>query len=107
MSKKAAAKAAVQPFMYDVITRPVITEKATMASEHGKVVFYVPIDASKTEVKQAVETLFNVTVTKVNTILIKGKNKRFRGIKGKKSDKKKAIVTLAEGQQIDAMGGVN
>jgi large subunit ribosomal protein L23 len=105
MSKK--TEKAIQPYMYDAITRPVVTEKSTLAAEHGKVVFYVPKTANKQEVKASVEALFNVEVTKVNTILLKGKNKRFRGMKGKQADKKKAIVTLAEGQEIDAMGGAN
>lgn len=106
MSKKAEKKT-IQPYMYDAITRPVVTEKSTLASEQGKVVFYVPTTATKQEVKSSVEALFNVEVVKVNTITLKGKTKRFRGVKGKQADKKKAIVTLAEGQEIDAMGGVN
>lgn len=104
-SKKAAA-AAVNPALYEVIRRPVITEKATMASEFGKVVFRVANDATKSDVKKAVEALFGVQVTKVNTLNTKGKEKRFRGRVGQRSGYKKAVVTLAEGQTIDAMAGV-
>ena len=92
--------------MYDVIRAPVITEKSTVMSEHGQVAFRVSQDATKPEIKQAVETLFNVKVTAVNTLVQKGKTKRFRGIPGKRSDQKKAIVTLAEGQSIDVTTGV-
>lgn len=106
MSKKSAAKKAVNPALYDLIRRPIITEKATMASEFGKVVFQVSDCATKQTVKEAVEALFDVKVTKVNTINLKGKTKRFRGMEGKRSGYKKAVVTLAEGQTIDAMAGV-
>ncbi|MBN67389.1 MAG: 50S ribosomal protein L23 [Rickettsiales bacterium] len=92
--------------LYDVIERPVITEKSTMASEHGKVVFAISPTATKTQVKDAVESMFGVTVNKVNTINIKGKNKRFRGRPGKRSDVRKAVVTLAEGQSIDIASGL-
>ena len=91
---------------YDVIVSPVITEKATMASEQNQVVFNVARDASKPEIKRAVEGLFGVKVTSVNTVLRKGKVKRFRGHLGKQSDVKKAIVTLAEGQAIDVTTGL-
>jgi large subunit ribosomal protein L23 len=91
---------------YDVILAPHITEKATVLSEQNKVVFKVAQDASKDEIAAAVETLFSVTVTKVNTILVEGKTKRFRGVKGRRSDFKKAIVTLAEGQSIDVTTGL-
>ena len=91
---------------YDVIVSPVITEKATMAAEQNQVVFNVARDASKPEIKRAVEGLFGVKVTAVNTILRKGKVKRFRGHKGKQSDVKKAVVTLAEGQAIDVTTGL-
>lgn len=103
MSKKQA----INPKLYDIIDRPVITEKATMASEEGKVVFQVAPDASKAEIREAVEKLFGVKVTKINTLSVHGKTKRFRGLKGKQKDRKKAVVTLAEGQTIDAMAGVN
>jgi large subunit ribosomal protein L23 len=91
---------------YDTILAPVITEKATVLSEQNKVVFRVAMDASKDEIAAAVEELFKVTVTKVNTLITKGKTKRFRGIKGRRNDVKKAIVTLAEGQSIDITTGL-
>ena len=89
---------------YDVILRPVITEKATMANENGQVTFAVAMGATKPEIKAAVEMLFNVKVTAVNTIVQKGKTKTFRGRPGQRSDMKKAMVTLADGQNIDLMG---
>jgi len=91
---------------YDTILAPVITEKATLLSEHNKVVFRVAADATKDEIAHAVEALFKVNVTKVNTLNVKGKTKRFRGIVGRRSDVKKAIVTLAEGQSIDITTGL-
>ena len=91
---------------YDTILAPVITEKATLLSEQNKVVFRVAADASKDEIAAAVEALFKVNVTKVNTLNVKGKTKRFRGRKGRRSDVKKAIVTLAEGQSIDITTGL-
>ena len=91
---------------YDTILAPVITEKATVLSEQNKVVFRVAHDATKDEIAAAVEELFKVTVTKVNTLVTKGKTKRFRGIMGRRSDVKKAIVTLAEGQSIDITTGL-
>jgi large subunit ribosomal protein L23 len=92
--------------MYDLVRSPVITEKATMGSEHNQVTFRVPLSANKREVKAAIEGLFKVKVTAVNTIRVKGKVKRFRGTLGQRSDYKKAIVTLAEGQKIDVTTGV-
>jgi large subunit ribosomal protein L23 len=92
--------------MYDTIIRPVITEKATNASEHNQVTFRVPLSATKPAIKEAVEGLFSVKVTAVNTLVMKGKTKRFKGHPGKRSDWKKAIVTLAEGQRIDVTTGV-
>ena len=89
---------------YDTILRPVITEKATMANENGQVTFAVAIDATKPQIKAAVEMLFNVKVMAVNTIVQKGKVKSCRGRLGRRSDTKKAMVTLAEGQNIDLMG---
>jgi large subunit ribosomal protein L23 len=89
---------------YDAILSPVITEKATLLSEQNKVVFRV--DATKDEISAAVEALFKVTVTKVNTLVVKGKTKRFRGRPGRRSDVKKAVVTLAEGQSIDITTGL-
>ena len=91
---------------YDVIRSPIITEKATRLSELNKVVFRVADDASKDEIAAAVEELFKVKVTKVNTLNVKGKTKRFRGIAGRRSDIKKAIVTLADGQSIDITTGL-
>lgn len=86
---------------YAIIKSPVVTEKATMGSEQGKVTFRVAIDASKAEIKQAVEKVFEVKVTAVNTSILKGKVKRFKNTIGKRSDVKKAVVTLAEGQTLD------
>ncbi len=91
---------------YDIIRSPVITEKSTEASEHNKVVFLVARGASKGEIKTAVETLFKVKVTGVNTLVRKGKKKRFKGILGRQSDTKRAIVTLQEGQSIDVTTGL-
>ncbi len=91
---------------YDVIRRPVVTEKSTLASEHSKVVFDVAVDANKAEIKAAVEALFSVKVTAVNTMVRKGKTKRFRGRIGVRNDVKKAVVTLAEGQSIDISTGL-
>jgi large subunit ribosomal protein L23 len=91
---------------YDVVRRPVITEKATMASEANAVVFEVAKDATKPEIKQAVEALFGVKVKAVNTVLAKGKTKRFRGRPGVRADRKKAYVTLEEGNAIDVTTGL-
>ena len=92
--------------MYDIIRGPVITEKATMGSEHGQVTFKVSLDATKPEIKTAVETLFNVKVEAVNTLRQEGKLKRFRGQTGRRAETKKAMVTLAEGQSIDVTTGL-
>jgi large subunit ribosomal protein L23 len=92
--------------MYDIVRAPVITEKATLGSEHNQVTFRVPLDASKLEVAAAVEGIFGVKVSAVNTLRQKGKLKRFRGRPGQRSDVKKAYVTLAEGQTIDVATGV-
>ncbi len=91
---------------FDVLLSPHITEKATLLSEQNKVVFKIALDASKDEVASAVEAIYNVKVTKVNTIVTKGKTKRFKGIMGRRVDVKKAIVTLAEGQTIDITTGL-
>ena len=91
---------------YDTILSPVITEKTTLLSEQNKVVFKVANDATKDEIAAAVEALFKVSVTKVNTLVVKGKTKRFRGRPGRRSDVKKAVVTLAEGQSIDITTGL-
>ncbi|KAF0175601.1 MAG: 50S ribosomal protein L23 [Hyphomonadaceae bacterium] len=91
---------------YDTIVAPLITEKATLLSDQNKVVFKVPLTATKVEVKAAIEALFKVKVVSVNTIRVKGKTKRFKGVAGKRSDIKKAIVTLAAGQSIDVTTGL-
>ncbi|MEP3639613.1 MAG: 50S ribosomal protein L23 [Paracoccaceae bacterium] len=91
---------------YDVIRKPIITEKATMAQENGAVVFEVAIEAAKPQIKEAVEALFNVKVKSVNTTITKGKVKRFRGQLGKRKDVKKAYVTLEEGNSIDVNTGL-
>ena len=91
---------------YDVIVSPVITEKATIASEQNKVVFNVRKDATKPQIKAAVERLFDVKVESVNTLVRKGKTKVFRGTLGSQSDVKKAFVTLAEGHKIDVTTGL-
>ena len=91
---------------YDTILSPVITEKSTFVSENNQVIFNVARDASKPEIKAAVEALFGVKVKAVNTLLRKGKVKRFRGIKGRQSDVKKAVVTLVDGQSIDVATGL-
>lgn len=91
---------------YDTIIAPVITEKSTQLAEQNKVVFKVPLDASKDDVKAAIEALFKVNVLAVNTLRMKGKTKRFRGVPGRRSDVKKAIVTLAQGQSIDVTTGL-
>lgn len=91
---------------YDVILSPVITEKATLMSEHNQVAFKVAITATKPKIKAAIEQLFNVKVKSVNTLVVKGKTKRFRGRMGQRSDYKKAMVTLVEGHSIDVTTGV-
>ena len=91
---------------YDVVLAPHITEKSTMLSEHNAVVFKVAPTATKPEIKAAIEALFNVNVKNVNTIVTKGKSKRWKGRPYQRSDMKKAIVTLAEGQSIDVTGGI-
>ncbi|MDK9697118.1 MAG: 50S ribosomal protein L23 [Siculibacillus sp.] len=97
---------AIELSHYDVIRSPVITEKATIAAENNKVVFNVARTATKPEIKAAVEALFKVKVKSVNTLVRKGKVKRFKGFVGKQSDVKKAIVTLVEGQRIDITTGL-
>ena len=95
-----------EPKHYDVIRKPIITEKATMASEFGAVVFEVAMDANKPQIKDAVENLFGVKVKSVNTTSTKGKVKRFRGQPGRRKDVKKAYVTLEEGNTIDVTTGL-
>ena len=104
MAKKQAA--AVDNRHYDIVLAPHITEKTTLLSENNAVVFKVASDASKPEIKAAVEALFNVKVTGVNTIVSKGKTKRWKGKPYQRSDSKKAIVTLAEGNSIDITSGI-
>ena len=92
--------------MYDVVLSPVVTEKSTQGAEHNQVTFRVDRRATKPEIKQAVEGLYDVKVTKVNTLNMRGKVKRFKGRLGKRSDYKKAIVTLSEGDSIDISTGI-
>ena len=101
-----AKKQEVDARHYDVILAPHITEKSTLLSEHNAVVFKVASGASKPEIKEAIEALFNVKVTGVNTVVTKGKSKRWKGKPYQRSDFKKAIVTLAEGQTIDVTSGI-
>lgn len=100
------AKTAIDTRHYDVIVAPHITEKSTLLSEHNAVVFRVSGDATKPQIKAAVEALFDVKVTGVNTLVQKGKTKRWRGKPYTRSDVKKAVVTLAEGQSIDVTSGI-
>jgi large subunit ribosomal protein L23 len=104
MTTKASAISKLR--MYDIILSPVVTEKSTRISEVNQVVFRVRKEATKPEIKAAVEGLFGVKVKAVNTLIQKGKTKRFRGIVGRRGDVKKAIVTLAEGQAIDVTTGI-
>ncbi|MGE5157585.1 MAG: 50S ribosomal protein L23 [Gemmatimonas sp.] len=96
----------IEPRHYDVIVAPVVTEKATMASEHNKVLFKVAAKATKPQIKEAIEKLFDVKVKSVNTLVRKGKNKVFRGTYGSQSNTKRAIVTLEEGHRIDVTTGL-
>ena len=91
---------------YQVILKPLVTEKSSLLSEYNKMVFSVPINATKLEVKSSIEKIFSVKVKSVNTIFLKGKFKRFKGVLGKRSNTKKAIVTLAPGNTIDLSAGV-
>jgi large subunit ribosomal protein L23 len=106
-SKPKAAPAISKERMYQCILSPLVTEKATLMSELGQYAFRVAIDASKPEIKQAIEGLFGVQVLAVNTLLVKGKTKRFKGRPGKRSDWKKAMVRLVEGQSIDLTTGLS
>jgi large subunit ribosomal protein L23 len=92
--------------MLEIIRAPVITEKSTMGSEHNQVTFRVSLDATKPEIKASIESLFNVKVRKVNTLRVKGKTKRFKGVMGKRSDIKKAMITLETGYSIDVTTGI-
>ena len=106
MTKPPKKAAGVNPEHYDVIRKPIITEKATMASEAGAVVFQVAPDANKPQIKEAVEALFGVKVKAVNTTITKGKVKKFRGQTGVRGDAKKAYVTPEEGNTIDVSTGL-
>ncbi len=101
-----AKKDTIDTRHYDVVLAPHITEKSTLASEHNAVVFKVSNDATKPQIKDAVEALFDVTVTGVNTINVKGKTKRWKGKPYKRNDVKKAIVTLKDGDSIDVTSGL-
>lgn len=101
-----AKKKDIQEWMYEIISQPHVTEKSTLGSEHGQLTFQVPKTATKPRIKEAVETLFGVKVKGVNTMIQKGKTKRFKGIVGRRSDLKKAIVTLEDGETIDIATGV-
>lgn len=96
----------IKPHNYDTLLSPIITEKSTLVAEENKIIFRVPMTATKPDIKEAVENLFKVDVTKVNTIVVKGKTKRFRGTLGRRSDFKKAIVTLKDGQSVDITTGL-
>lgn len=91
---------------YDTVVSPIITEKTTIISENNQVVFEVPLNASKPDIKDAIEQLFKVSVTAVNTLRVKGKTKRFRGRPGRRNDVKKAVVTLKDGDSIDIATGL-
>lgn len=104
--KKKKAPSLPKEALYGVILSPVITEKATLGSQHNQVTFRVRQDATKPVIKAAVEGLFNVKVDAVNTVVVKGKTKRFKGRVGRRSDYKKAIISLAEGQTIDVTTGI-
>ena len=105
-ARRAAAAKVSSERMYELIRRPVVTEKSTLASQYNQVVFVVPLDATKPEIKAAIEGVFKVKVAAVNTLRNDGKVKRFRGQLGRRAASKKAYVTLAEGQQIDVTTGV-
>ncbi len=96
----------VKTIYYDKVVAPIITEKSTILSEQNKVVFRVPLEASKPEIKDAIEALFKVNVISVNTVVQKGKTKRFKGVLGRRNDIKKAVVTLKDGQSIDVATGL-
>lgn len=93
--------------LYNTILSPVITEKATKVSEKNQYIFKVRLHSNKKEIKEAIEKLFKVKVKNVNTIKIKGKSKMFKGTKGKRSDYKKAIICLNDGENLDYSGGIN
>lgn len=96
----------IQEKHYDTIIRPVVTEKASFCSEHNKIVFNVSIKSTKNDIKLAVEALFGVKVVRVNTLITKGKKVYFKGRMGQRSDVKKAVITIADGQSVDVMAGL-
>jgi large subunit ribosomal protein L23 len=98
---KTAKKVEAAQWMYDIVRQPIITEKSTLQAQHGQISFLVPKSATKPEIKTAVEGVFGVKVKAVNTMIMIGKTKRFRGVNAFRSDRKKAIVTLEDGQNID------
>lgn len=108
MTHKKAPKLAILSAekMYQIILRPIISEKTTLMSEHNQHAFEVALDSSKPEIKAAVEGIFKVKVKAVNTVRLKGKTKRFRGVMGKRSDRKKAYITLEAGSTLDVMAGI-
>ncbi|PZW39990.1 LSU ribosomal protein L23P [Humitalea rosea] len=106
VQRRAAKTVISREKMYQTILSPLVTEKATMLSETGQIVFRVPLEASKPEIKAAVEGLFGVTVLAVNTLVVKGKSKRFKGRPGQRSDWKKAMIRLEAGQSIDLTTGL-
>lgn len=106
MSKYAGIRKVSRGRMYEVLRRPVITEKSTLAGEHNQVSFFVAVNATKPEIRAAVEGLFGVKVKAVNTIRRQGKNKRFRGRPGQRVEIKKAVVTLADGHSVDVTTGL-
>ncbi len=91
---------------YEILCKPLVTEKTSLGSQYGQITFQVPMDATKPEIKKAVESLWKVNVEKVNTLIQKGKTKRFKGVMGRRNNYKKAIVTLQEGQTIDVTEGI-
>lgn len=106
MAKAKEKKLEAAEWMYEIISTPHITEKASMGSQHSQVTFRVPLHATKPQIKDAVETLFGVKVKGVNTLIQKGKTKRFKGFKGFRGDQKKAVITLEPGQMIDTTTGI-
>ena len=103
---KAKTETTVAEWMYDIVREPVVTEKSTQQSEHGQVTFRVPLSASKTQIKAAVEALYGVKVKAVNTMINLGKTKRFQGRKGFQSDRKKAVISLEAGSNLDVGTGI-
>lgn len=106
MVAKKKEKLEKAPWMFDIIAKPVVTEKSTLGSQYGQVTFRVPLTATKPQIKTAIETLFDVKVKKVNTSVAMGKTKGFQGRRAFRSDSKKAIVTLESGQTIDVGTGL-